>query len=65
MLNLKSLENGQERYRRFINMDHNNDIMVRYEYKSLDGRLFSTVKKSVEICKMFKYEWLKMLGIKA
>ena len=35
---------------------------VQYDYRTLDGKLFSCVKKTVELCREARDKWLKTLA---
>ena len=48
---------GTERYETFRN--HTGKRFVMYDYRDLDGTLFSIVKPTLEECRAAKNEWIK------
>jgi hypothetical protein len=50
-------EKGQEQYESFYsNIKKCN--LIQYDYRSITGKLFSTVRKTIEDCRNAKSEWL-------
>ncbi|MEZ3438656.1 MAG: DUF3873 domain-containing protein [Oscillospiraceae bacterium] len=56
MLDPKNLNNGEEQYERFKRRGKN---YVQYDYRDTDGKLFSTVKPTLDECRTARNEWLK------
>ena len=62
--NMKTDENGcstcppgEERYESFFS-EITGRIMIQYDYRTLDGKLFSCVRKTVEDCRLLRDQWL-------
>jgi hypothetical protein len=59
MLDAKGLSNGAEQYERFNVKIRGNKWAQRmqYDYRDLDGELFSTIQKTLYDCHKAKDEW--------
>lgn len=56
MLNPKNVSNGEEQYEQF---KRRRKMYVQYDYRDIDGELFSTVKPTLVACREARNEWLK------
>lgn len=56
MLDPKKVQNGQEQHENFTAA--NKKRYTQYDYRDLNGELFSCVGKSLEECRRKKAEWL-------
>ena len=60
MLNPKNIRAGEEQYEQFKRRDRRiAKSYVQYDYRDVDGELFSTVKPTLDACRKAKDEWLK------
>ncbi len=50
-------ERGRERYETFVSTLFSGE-RVQYDYRTPDGRLFSCVGKTLEICRQRRDKWL-------
>lgn len=50
---------GSENYQRIKLAAMPRKTFVQYDYRHIDGELFSTVASSLEICRQRKEEWLR------
>ena len=55
MLDPKNVRNGKEQFERF---ERRHKEYVQYDYRDLDGMLFSTVRRSLDECRQARDEWL-------
>jgi len=58
MLEPKNLTNGQEQHEKFISRI-TRKLAVQYDYRHLDGELFTCVKPTLEACRESRDAWLK------
>ncbi len=56
MLDPKNVRNGEEQYEEF---ERRRKIYVQYDYRDVDGKLFSTIKPTLDECRAARDEWLK------
>lgn len=56
MLDPKNIRNGEEQYEEF---ERRRKIYVQYDYRDVDGKLFSTIKPTLDECRATRDEWLK------
>ena len=56
MLYPKNVRNGEEQYEEF---ERRRKIYVQYDYRDVDGKLFSTIKPTLDECRAARDEWLK------
>lgn len=52
---------GAEQYEDYYSRD-SEQWMVQYDYRALDGKLFSTVAKTLEIARERRDQWLAKRG---
>lgn len=60
MLDPKNIGNGEEQYEQFerrIGL-RKSRTYVQYDYRDMDGKLFSTVKPTLDDCRNARNEWL-------
>jgi len=57
MLNPRTLANGQEQYETFKSRATRKKA-VQYDYRHINGELFSCVKLTIEACRAARDEWL-------
>ncbi len=58
MLDPKNLANGQEHYEKFRSRITKKPA-VQYDYRDINGELFSCVKSSLEKCRAARDKWLE------
>ena len=56
MLDPKNVRNGEEQYEEF---ERRRKIYVQYDYRDVDGKLFSTIKPTLDECRAARDECLK------
>ena len=61
MLNPKDCQNGQEQFKSW---ERNRKTYIQYDYRDIDGELFSTVKGSIKECRQARNEWLSKKQVK-
>jgi hypothetical protein len=50
---------GQENYEKFTgNTGYRKKVMYHYDYRTLDGVLFSTIKPTLNECRKVRDQWL-------
>ncbi len=59
MLNLSSLQNGQEQHESFKHPVRRNQTLVQYDYRHTNGHLFSCVKPTLEQCRQARDIWVQ------
>jgi hypothetical protein len=57
MLNPKNLTNGQEQHEAF-NSRATRKKAVQYDYRHIDGELFSCVKPTLDACRQARESWI-------
>lgn len=57
MLNPKNLEKGKEQYEFFYSVIGDKSL-VQYDYRDVDGELFSIIKTNLEDARKEKSKWL-------
>jgi hypothetical protein len=57
MLSSKNCKNGQSQHETYF--DVRGKERIQYDYRDIDGELFSTVKNSLEDCQEAMVQWLK------
>lgn len=56
MLSPSTLQNGQEQHEAFKHPT-TKKVLVQYDYRHTDGRLFSCVKLTLEECQQARHTW--------
>jgi hypothetical protein len=57
MAALANVENGKESYEHY--RDRKGRNLVQYDYRHIDGELFTCVKSSLEQCRASRDAWLE------
>lgn len=59
MLDPKNVRAGEEQYEQFVSRDkRRRRRYVQYDYRDVDGKLFSTIKPTLDECRQARDEWL-------
>lgn len=58
MLNPKKLGRGLEQYEEYTSRVTKKPL-VQYDYRHIDGKLFSCVRPTLEQCRAARDEWIK------
>jgi len=61
MLNPTNLKPGEEQHETFVAKTSKKKL-VQYDYRALDGELFSCVKATLADCHLFRDAWLEKTG---
>jgi hypothetical protein len=52
-------QKGEEKYTRFCADAFRGTVYYQYDYRHIDGELFSTLKKTLEECRELRDKWLQ------
>lgn len=53
---------GQEQYQEYRSRV-NKKVMVQYDYRDIDGQLFSVIRPTLSACRTERDAWLKTKGV--
>jgi hypothetical protein len=62
MLDPKNLKRGEEQYEEYCTVD-TKDCRVQYDYRHIDGELFSCTATTLAKCRELKNKWLEEKGL--